>query len=152
MRFHAKVALSALNGCGTLVLQESIAVTQNYVSDANLSHVLKVLAGGSAELVSGCATEERGNLHHRFVSALKEKNPEALLKLHKAEEAAALAAIERQRLSSLFKPDLQPQKKKPRHIDQSESCKLHSAADAEEAVAAESEPAPFSFGFNFKQV
>ena len=133
------------------MLQECIAVTQNYVSDANLSHVLKVLAGGSADLVSGCATEERSSLHDRFVSALEEQLPEALLKLHETEEAARLAAIERQRLSSLFKPDLQPQQKKPRLIGQAEGCGLLSAADSETVIVTESAPQQFSFGFKFKQ-
>lgn len=114
--------------------------------------MLKVLAGGSAELVSGCATEERGNLHHRFVSALEQRHPEALLKLREGEEAAKVAAIERQRLSSLFKPDLQPQQKKPKLIGQAEGCDLQSATDGNNSIAAESAPAQFSFGFTFNQV
>ena len=126
-------------------------MTQNYVSDANLSHVLKVLAGGSTDLVSGCATEERGSLHDRFVSALEEQLPEALLKLHEAKEVARLAAIERQRLSSLFKPDLQPQQKKPRLIGQVEGCGLQSAANCENVIVSESAPPQFSFGFTFDE-
>ena len=54
-------------------LEESVALTQNYVSSANLKHVLKYIK--KAELVSGCAPEKRDTLHGRFLSALKEKRP-----------------------------------------------------------------------------
>ncbi len=40
-------------------LEESIAITQNYVSEANLGHVLAFLRSGNAELVSGCAVADR---------------------------------------------------------------------------------------------
>lgn len=40
-------------------LEESIAITQNYVSTINLPHVLKFLQPGREDLVSGCALEER---------------------------------------------------------------------------------------------
>ena len=58
------------------VLQESIAVTQNYVSSANLQQVLHFLKGGRAELVSGCPFEHRGHLHDAFVSALQQHRPQ----------------------------------------------------------------------------
>lgn len=58
------------------VLQESIAVTQNYVSSANLQQVLDFLKGGRAELVSGCPFEQRGRLHDAFVGALQQHRPQ----------------------------------------------------------------------------
>lgn len=60
-------------------LQESIAVTQNYASSANLQHVLDFLKGGRAELVSGCPFERRGLLHDAFVSALQQHRPQVSL-------------------------------------------------------------------------
>lgn len=120
-------------------------MTQNYVSEANLPHVLKFLAGGSAELVSGCSASERGSLHDHFVSALEEKRPDALRKIRSDEEAARLGAVERQRLSSLFKPAQQPHLKKPRLAGASEHSELGSAANGEQSVA---EAQVFSFAFN----
>lgn len=58
------------------VLQESIAVTQNYVSSANLQQVLNFLKAGSTELVSGCPFEQRGRLHDAFVCALQKQRPQ----------------------------------------------------------------------------
>jgi hypothetical protein len=58
-------------------MQESIAVTQNYVSSVGLSAVLAFLRTGRADLVSGCSEEDRARLHDRFVSALREHRPEA---------------------------------------------------------------------------
>lgn len=57
-------------------VQESIAVTQNYASSANLKHVLAFLKDGRTEMVSGCPFEQRGQLHDAFVSALKKERPE----------------------------------------------------------------------------
>lgn len=56
-----------------LNLEESVAITQNYVSMANVSHVLAFLASPRADvLVSGVRTEEeRLTLHDRFLAALK---------------------------------------------------------------------------------
>lgn len=59
-----------------LSVQESIAVTQNYASSANLKHVLAFLKDGRTEMVSGCPFEQRGQLHDAFVSALKKQRPE----------------------------------------------------------------------------
>lgn len=42
-----------------LNLEESLAITHNYVSAANLGHVLAFLASRSAALVSGCALGDR---------------------------------------------------------------------------------------------
>ena len=57
-------------------MQESIAVTQNYVSSANLQHVLDFLKGGRTELVSGCPFEQRGRLHDAFLAALRQQRPQ----------------------------------------------------------------------------
>lgn len=59
-----------------LVSQESVAVTQNYVSSAGLPAVLAFLKTGRADLVSGCQEEDRAKLYSRFLAALKEHRPE----------------------------------------------------------------------------
>lgn len=54
-------------------LEETVAITQNYVSCANLGAVLGFLGSANADvLVSGVKTEEeRLTLHDRFLTALK---------------------------------------------------------------------------------
>lgn len=61
-------------------LEETIAVTQNYVSAANLKHVLAFLSSPHADvLVSGVRTpEERITLYDRFVEALGKRHPQLL--------------------------------------------------------------------------
>ena len=59
-----------------LCVQESIALTQNFVSSVNLPHVLKFVATKSEDLISGCPPEDRTTLHRRFVAALEEHRPE----------------------------------------------------------------------------
>lgn len=130
-------------------VQESIAVTQNYVSEANLPHVLKFLAGGSTELVSGCSMSERANLHDHFVSALEERRPDALEKVRQDEEAARLAAVERQRLASLFKPAQPPLLKKPRLAGKAERAENQGAANGDQSN--EEKHGQFSFGFAFSK-
>ena len=58
------------------VPQETIAVTHNFVSSAGLPAVLAFLKTGRADLVSGCAEDERADLHDRFISALREERPQ----------------------------------------------------------------------------
>lgn len=57
-------------------LQESIAVTQNFVSSAGLRQCMAFLKTGNPDLVSGCLQEKRGDLHERFLAALQEQRPE----------------------------------------------------------------------------
>ena len=83
-------------------------MTQNYVSTANLSHVMRFLAKGSVELVSGCSVAARGDLHARFLSALEQQRPDVVQRLREAENAARHAASAAQRLSSLFGLPVQP--------------------------------------------
>ena len=59
-------------------MQESVAVTQNYVSPANLPHVLKLLSSGSSELISGCPLKDRKTLHSRFIAALQAEKPQVV--------------------------------------------------------------------------
>ncbi|KAK9854449.1 hypothetical protein WJX84_003525 [Apatococcus fuscideae] len=59
-------------------LEETLAITHNYVSTVNLPHVLKFLGSGREDLVSGCAIQDRVFLHDRFIAALRKHNPEAL--------------------------------------------------------------------------
>jgi hypothetical protein len=55
-------------------LQDTVAITQNYVSAANLPSVLRHLQNPA--LVSGCSLAERATLHDRFVAALQQQKPE----------------------------------------------------------------------------
>ena len=63
-----------------LNLEETVAITQNFVGQANLKHVLSFLASPHADvLVSGVGSmEKRRTLHSRFVSALEEHKPHIL--------------------------------------------------------------------------
>lgn len=72
-----------------LNLEESVAVTQNYVSAANLDYVLTFLGSPHADaLVSGVKTEEeRVTLHDRFLTALRERKPHVVEKLEFEREA-----------------------------------------------------------------
>jgi len=56
----------------------TLAVTHNLVSDANLHKVLAHLASCSPDLVSGCAPQQRAQLHGRFLAALRENKPQTL--------------------------------------------------------------------------
>ncbi|KAL3149040.1 hypothetical protein ABBQ32_001885 [Trebouxia sp. C0010 RCD-2024] len=82
-------------------LEESIAVTQNYVSCANLQQVLDFLKGGRAELVSGCPFEQRGGLHDAFVTALQQHRPQVLKELQTKQEQKKAIQPSAQ-LSALF--------------------------------------------------
>ena len=78
-----------------LNLDFSVAVTQNFVSDANLPAVLRLLATRSDALLSGCAPGERGALGARFEEAMARQHPGALGAARAAiaaEDAAAEAA------------------------------------------------------------
>ena len=58
------------------VMQESIAVTQNFVSSVGLRQCMAFLKTGNPDLVSGCLQEKRTDLHQRFLTALQEQCPE----------------------------------------------------------------------------
>ena len=68
-------------------LEPGIAITQNFVSRTNLPHVLRFLEPGRTDLVSGCSMSDRGDLHRRFVEALRSKHPEILDAALSADEA-----------------------------------------------------------------
>ena len=55
-------------------IQDTTAITQNYVSSVNLEHVLRQLCNPA--LVSGCGTEERATLRQRFLDALRRQRPQ----------------------------------------------------------------------------
>ena len=65
-----------------MAAQESIAVTQNFVSSVGLRQCLAFLATGNPDLVSGCLQEQRSGLHQRFTAALQEKCPEVRSRLN----------------------------------------------------------------------
>lgn len=70
----------------------TMAVTHNFVSDANLAEVLEYIdpARGTAdELVSGVPRAERAALHARLTSALRQQRPEALRRATRPEAVAA---------------------------------------------------------------
>jgi len=120
-------------------------VTQNFVSDVNLPHVLKFLASGNADLVSGCAVSDRAGLHQRFLSALRRERPDLMARLHEQERHAQQAELRRKQLSSLFRSE-EPASKK------AEITALHVTCDAPEVVAGggiqdAAAAAPFSFQF-----
>ena len=57
-------------------VQDSIAVTQNFVSSVGLRQCLAFLKTGNPDLVSGCLQHERTDLHQRFLAALQKHRPE----------------------------------------------------------------------------
>lgn len=62
-----------------LNLEDSIAITHNYVSATNLPYVLTFLKTRNPALVSGLETDgERVALYDTFTAALKEKRPDVL--------------------------------------------------------------------------
>ena len=82
-----------------LCLQETLAITHNYVSTVNLPHVLKFLRSGRQDLVSGCAIHDRALLHDRFLAALQSHNREALATV---QLPAARKQSSKKHLSHLF--------------------------------------------------
>lgn len=63
------------------------AVTQNYVSSANVADVMRFIQPGRSDLISGCSMEEREHLHGRFLGALKQQRPDIVQTLEQQEEA-----------------------------------------------------------------
>lgn len=86
-----------------LNLEDTVAVTHNFVSEANLGRVLRYLRTRNPDLISGCSAAEAATLFDRFTAALAAARPELLREWH-----AELAAAEQQRkqgaaLAALFK-------------------------------------------------
>ena len=119
-------------------------MTQNFVSEVNLPHVLRFLASGSADLVSGCAVSDRAGLHERFLSVLRRERPDLIEQLHEKGRHAQQAELRRKQLSSLFRPE-EPPNKKARTAEWRVKCDapVVVAASGMQDVAA----APFSFQF-----
>ncbi|EFJ50747.1 hypothetical protein VOLCADRAFT_103818 [Volvox carteri f. nagariensis] len=103
-----------------LNLEESCALTQNFVSAVGLPATLAFLKSRRPELVSGCALESRCNLYDRFMAVLREKRPDVLAAVEARQEEARAKAREANRravwcgvrvvvLAALFRaPDSQP--------------------------------------------
>ena len=83
-----------------LNLDESVAITQNFASSANVGRILAYIQ--DANLVSGCPLEVRATLHQRFHAALEERN---LLPCQRTDAEACLNGEERKpsALSAAFK-------------------------------------------------
>ena len=119
-------------------------MTQNFVSEVNLPHVLRFLASGSADLVSGCAVSDRAGLHQRFLTALRRERPDLMAQLGEQERHAEQTAMRRNQLTSLFASE-QPAAKKARTAKErskSNASVVVACAGLRDAVAA-----PFSFQF-----
>lgn len=86
-----------------LNLEDSCAITQNFVSPVGLPHVLAFLRPGRADLVSGCSREDRCNLHDRFVAELRKQRPEVLAQVEARQEEARARARQGNALAALFK-------------------------------------------------
>ncbi|PSC67356.1 F-box protein [Micractinium conductrix] len=82
---------------------DTVAVTQNFVSPANLTHVLAHLRSRSPALVSGCSKASRAGLYDRFVASLRQHRPELLAGVEAAEAAARRKQEEQHKLAELFK-------------------------------------------------
>jgi oxalate decarboxylase/phosphoglucose isomerase-like protein (cupin superfamily) len=70
-----------------LNLENSVAVTHNYVSESNLQHVMHFL-DNTPDQVSGVSATEQHNLGRRLRLALQEKRPHILEHLQEAEARA----------------------------------------------------------------
>ena len=120
-------------------------MTHNFVSEVNLPHVLRFLASGSADLVSGCAVNDRASLRERFMSALQRERPDVVARLHEQQTASRQSALRRKQLSSLFSLD-QPAGKKVGTTamlsEQQEASMISGDKNAQDASAV-----PFCFTF-----
>jgi len=127
-------------------LEDSVAITQNYVSSATLPHVLSFLRSKRSDLVSGCAHQDRCSLYERFLAALREQRP-ALVEEWEAARAEKRRKVEADnRLAAMFKASAH-------HATapapaQAASVEKGSAAAAAATTSTAGAPAVgFSFGF-----
>jgi JmjC domain, hydroxylase len=117
-----------------LNLEETIAVTHNFVSAANLPRVLRCLQTRSPDLISGLPVEQRAGLHDRFVAALERARPELLRQWREDEAAGETRRVANTALAALFKASGLSQE-------------AASSATPPCAVA-DGRAAPFAFGFS----
>jgi hypothetical protein len=84
-------------------LEDSVAITQNFVSPVGVDTVLAYLRAGSSVpgLVSGC--DHRADLYTRFLAVLREHRPQ-VLEAHEARAAARRERAEQDgRLGRIFR-------------------------------------------------
>ncbi|PNH08020.1 F-box protein [Tetrabaena socialis] len=96
-----------------LNLEESCAITQNFVSEVGLPSVLAFLRSRRPEMVSGCSHENRCNLYDRFVAALRQHRPAVLAAVEAKQEEARGRARETSKLAALFRGPTSPQQGPP---------------------------------------
>ena len=115
-----------------LNLEDTVAVTANFVSRANLPRVLRCLKTRNADLISGCAPPARATLFDRFVAALRRQCPEVLTEWDADECAAAGARASAANLAAIFSDG--------RELTENQESKSESVATAKGGG--------FSFGFS----
>jgi JmjC domain, hydroxylase len=118
-----------------LNIGDTVAVTQNFVSEANLHAVLRVLRSRNAQLISGCPEADRRMLYDRFAAALRAARPELWAGWEMADAEARAAREARGALAGLFSS------KPARAGWAGEASKAHRVACAGAAAT------PFKFGF-----
>jgi hypothetical protein len=88
-----------------LNLTPTIAVTQNFVSKANLHHVLKVLRTRDSAIISGCPEALRASLYDEFCTALGASRPELLAEWERTLSDRGEERSRAARLASFFRDD-----------------------------------------------
>jgi hypothetical protein len=86
-----------------LNLAPCIAVTQNFVSKANLHHVLRVLHTRDPCLISGCPRPLRTHIYDDFCAALATARPDLLAEWERAQADLDTEKCEAAQLASLFR-------------------------------------------------
>eukprot|EP00887_Chlorella_sp_A99_P005234 scaffold1.g5234.t1 len=128
-----------------LNLEETVAITQNFVTEVTLPHALAFLKAGQTnpDLISGVgAAEDRVLLHDRLVEVLERERPQALEAARRELEARRRKAEEHHKLASLFSKAPEGGPPPPAAAANGASCAAAAASGAGNGAAG-----GFSFGF-----